>query len=383
MTDNQGWAGNDPYAAGQPAYGGYDAPPAAQAAPKTKQRGFGTTVLAGLLAGVLGGAGTFFVLDSTDAGSRISNPLPQSQANDSPPAQGSIAAVVENVLPVVVTIEVSAGNVGGSGSGFIVDDQGHIITNNHVIAPAVNGGDITVILSDGKAAAARLLGRNLSYDLAVLQIRESGLKPAALGNSDNVRVGDSAIAIGSPLGLSETVTSGIISALNRPVTAGGQGETAFINAIQTDAAINPGNSGGTLLHGVGEVIGVNSAIATLAGQESGSIGLGFAIPINQARRIADEIIATGTSTTPVIGVRIDQRYPGPGARLASVEPGGPAAEAGLQAGDVIVAVNGQAVADATEFIVALRSNAPGDTVTLTLQDGEEVEVTLAGREETS
>jgi putative serine protease PepD len=296
-------------------------------------------MLAGLLAGIVGGAGTFFVLDASDLGSSASvEPLPQSEADQSPPAEGSIAAVVERVLPVVVTIEAAAGNTGASGSGFIVDTDGHIITNNHVIAPALNGGTITVVLSDGSIEDASLLGRNTSYDLAVLQIEREGLAPASLGNSGNVKVGDAAIAIGSPLGLSETVTFGIISALDRPVTAGGQGETAFINAIQTDAAINPGNSGGPLLNGAGEVVGVNSAIATLAetGRESGSIGLGFAIPINQAVRIADEIIATGTSTTPVIGVTVDQNYSGPGARLASVERGGPADAAGLRSGDVVI-----------------------------------------------
>ncbi len=358
--------------------------PAAQ--PARRAPGLAVTMAVALLAGVLGGAGTYLLLDdgggSGGGGGRV-EPLPQADVDSSAPAEGSIAEVVERVLPVVVTIEVISGGSQTAGSGSIIDDAGHILTNNHVIAGAIEGAGITVVLQDGSNLNAELIGRNQSYDLAVVKVDHQGLSVAALGNSDNVRVGDTAIAIGAPLGLSETVTQGIISALDRPVTAGGVGEASFINAIQTDAAINPGNSGGPLMNARGEVIGVNSAIATLAdtGQESGSIGLGFSIPINQAKRIADEIIATGTSTTPVIGVTLDVRYTGEGARIASVEPGGPAADAGIAAGDVIVAVDGKAVANSTEFIVALRSNAPGDTVELTLETGETLEVTLEGRQE--
>ncbi len=352
--------------------------------PAKKRPGIGLTIGAALLAGVLGGAGAFWLLDSGDGGGggRV-EPLPQAEVDNSAPAEGSIASVVEQVLPVVVTIEVSSAGSGGSGSGIVIDTDGHILTNNHVIATAGDGGTISVVLADGTSTAGTLVGRNQSYDLAVVRINEGGLTAASLGNSDNVRVGDTAIAIGAPLGLSETVTQGIISALDRPVTAGGVGETSFINAIQTDAAINPGNSGGALLNARGEVVGVNSAIATLAGagQESGSIGLGFAIPINQAKRIADEIIATGTSTTPVIGVTLDLRYSGEGARIAQVEPGSAADKAGLKAGDIVVAVDGDPVANSTEFVVALRSNAPGDTVELTLDSGQKVDVTLDGRTE--
>ena len=409
VSDQQGWppppgsgssgvpGGNQgptptggPYPAGQPigqpvgansAYPSTDGQQTSTEPTKSGGPGLAATIGAALLAGLVGGAGAYFLLDSGAVGGSRVEPLSQAEVNDSPPAEGSIAAVVDEVLPSVVTIEVAAGSVGSSGSGFVIDDDGHVLTNNHVISPAVDGGSITVVLTDGTAVPANLIGRNDSYDLAVLQIEPGGLTVAALGNSDNVDVGDTAIAIGAPLGLSETVTSGIISALDRPVTAGGQGELAFINAIQTDAAINPGNSGGPLLNAGGEVVGVNSAIATLAGrgEESGSIGLGFSIPINQAKRIAEEIIATGTSTTPAIGVSVDLRYAGPGARIGSVEPGGPADEAGLQDGDVIVAVDGVPVADATEFIVALRSNTPGDTVELTLQEGGTVEVVLEGR----
>jgi putative serine protease PepD len=346
-------------------------------------RGLGFTLIVALLAGVLGGAGTYLMLrDDAASGGRV-EPLPQADVDESPPAEGSIAEVVERVLPVVVTVEAISRTTGGSGSGFILDDAGHILTNNHVISPAADGGTISVGLADVSGEPAALVGRNASYDLAVLRIDRTGLVAAALGNSDSVRVGDTAIAIGAPLGLSETVTQGIISALDSPVTAGGVGETAFISAIQTDAAINPGNSGGPLLNARGEVIGVNSAIATLAdrGQESGSIGLGFSIPINQAIRVADEIIATGASTTPVIGVTLDLSYNGEGARIGEVNPGGPADEAGLEPDDVVVAVDGEPVANSTEFVVVLRTNAPGDTVELTLADGSTVRVRLEGREE--
>ncbi len=421
MSDNPGWpvgSGGDPTdstgpdgsqypppasAAGLPPYpssgGGYGPPrgvssdqpitdpyasPSALSAPpaaKAGRGGFAVTLLAAVLAGVLGGAGAYYLLDDRSAGVQV-EPLSQADVDTSAPAQGSIAQVVERVLPAVVTIEVVAGNVGASGSGFIVDDS-HVITNNHVIDPAAEGGSITVVLADGSEERAQLVGRNSSYDLAVLEINRAGLTAAALGNSDNVRVGDTAIAIGAPLGLSETVTQGIISAKDRPVTAGGVGDAAFISAIQTDAAINPGNSGGPLLNGLGEVIGVNSAIATVAdiGGDAGNIGLGFSIPINQAKRIAEEIIASGTSTTPFIGVTLDLRYAGEGARIASVEPDGPAGGAGIEAGDVVVAVGGQSVANANEFVVVLRTNAPGDTVELTLDSGSTLEVDLEGREE--
>jgi putative serine protease PepD len=193
-------------------------------------------------------------------------------------------------------------------------------------------------------------------------------------------VGDAAIALGSPLGLQGTVTAGIVSALNRPVTAGGEGELAFINAIQTDAAINPGNSGGPLVDGNGAVIGINSAIAALGGSlggQVGNIGLGFAIPIDTAARIASELIATGSSSTPIIGVQLDMEYAGPGARVAGITDNGPASAAGLREGDVITALNGTPVVDSTDLIVDVRSLSPGEQVTLTVEsDGAEREVTL-------
>jgi putative serine protease PepD len=193
-----------------------------------------------------------------------------------------------------------------------------------------------------------------------------------------LQVGDTAIAIGSPLGLQGTVTSGIISALNRPVTAGGSGDAAYINAIQTDAAINPGNSGGPLVNGNGQVIGINSAIATMGqGGQSGSIGLGFSIPIDTAKRIAEEIIATGTSTTPIMGIELDMEYSGDGAKVTGVNAGGPAADGGVQIGDIVTTFDGQSIADSTALIVAIRANAPGDKVTLTVQrNGQTQDVTV-------
>ena len=234
--------------------------------------------------------------------------------------------------------------------------------------------------TDGRTSSARLIGDNPGYDLAVIKVDETDLPAVTLGSSGALQVGDTAIALGSPLGLQGTVTSGIVSALNRPVTAGGQGELAFINAIQTDAAINPGNSGGPLVDGNGAVIGINSAIASLGvgqGGQPGSIGLGFAIPIDTASRIASEIIATGTSETPIIGVSLDRGFSGPGARVAGVTDGGPAAAAGLGEGDVITQLNGALVVNSTDLIVDVRSLAPGEQVTLTVErDGQLREVTL-------
>jgi putative serine protease PepD len=297
-------------------------------------------------------------------------------------------------LPAVVSIAVRGSAARSTGSGFVIRQDGYVVTNNHVIEAAAQGGEIVLSFQDGSTAPATIVGRDPEYDLAVLKVDRTGLPILPLGNSDNVVVGDPVVAVGSPLGLSGTVTSGIVSALDRPVTAGGSGsgETSFINAIQTDAAINPGNSGGPLLNGGGQVIGVNSAIATLSGGEAaagGSIGLGFSIPVNQVKITAEQIIRTGRSTKPVIGVTLDLSYGGPGVRLrttssgegAGVVPGGPADQAGLRPGEVILEVDGRTVSGADEFIVALRSKQPGDTVTLTVSRGNDevdVVVTLAG-----
>ena len=296
----------------------------------------------------------------------------------SPPADGSIAAIAIALEPSVVQLNVSGSQGSGTGSGFILRSDGYILTNNHVASIADGGGSIKVVFNDGSKVDATLVGTNPGYDLAVVKVDKSGLPAVTLGSSSALQVGDTAIAIGSPLGLQGTVTSGIISALNRPVTAGGSGDAAYINAIQTDAAINPGNSGGPLVNGSGQVIGINSAIATMGqGGQTGSIGLGFSIPIDTAKRIAEEIIATGTSTTPIMGVELDMNYSGEGAKVTTVSAGGPAASGGVQTGDIVTKFDGQSIADATALIVAIRSHAPGDQVTLTVQrNGQTQDVTV-------
>ena len=296
----------------------------------------------------------------------------------SPPADGSIAAIAIALEPSVVQLNVSGSQGSGTGSGFILRSDGYILTNNHVASIADGGGSIKVVFNDGSKADATLVGTNPGYDLAVVKVDKSGLPAVTLGSSSALQVGDTAIAIGSPLGLQGTVTSGIISALNRPVTAGGSGDAAYINAIQTDAAINPGNSGGPLVNGSGQVIGINSAIATMGqGGQTGSIGLGFSIPIDTAKRIAEEIIATGTSTTPIMGVELDMNYSGEGAKVTTVSAGGPAASGGVQTGDIVTQFDGQSIADATALIVAIRSLAPGEQVTLTVQrNGQTQDVTV-------
>ena len=316
------------------------------------------------LAGYLVGKSVDGAQETTTAAPVLTEDSPVELPVDSEVVAG-IGSIARAVLPSVVSIEIEAGADSGSGSGFVVSEDGYIITNNHVAAPAANGGTLTVYLEDGRSAEAKIIGRNSSYDLAVLKVDLDSLQPIALGNSEDVSVGDMAIAIGAPLGLSGTVTAGIISSLDRPVTAGGSGELAYINAIQTDAAINPGNSGGPLINAAGQVIGVNSAIASLAPSfsgEAGSIGLGFAIPINSAKRIAEEIIQTGSARTPIIGVTLDTRYTGEGAKVSEVTADGPAEAAGIRPGDIITGINGRTTLDATELVVAVRSYAPGDVV---------------------
>jgi len=351
------------------------APPALPApAPRQPQRRglgvLGTIIVSTVTAVIVGGVaglGGYLVGSNGDQNARgTSNVVELPQVSGIADASTTdVAAIAEAVLPSVVSILIEAGNNSGSGSGFIVQSDGYILTNNHVAAPAANGGELTVVFEDGEKAVAKIVGRNTSYDLAVLKVDRTGLPAAVLGDSSAVRVGEVAIAIGAPLGLNGTVTSGIISSLDRPVTAGGSGELAFINAIQTDAAINPGNSGGPLLDARGRVIGINSAIATLAGVvggETGSIGLGFAIPINTAKRISEELIATGESQTPIIGVVLNTAYTGEGAEIREITPGGPAQKAGLRVGDVITGFNGRQVADSTELVVAIRSYAPGERI---------------------
>ena len=345
-------------------------------APKDKSRVgllITSAALIALFGGAVGGAVGYTVAESNSSSS-----ITVASGGSVTPVAGSIAAVAAAVQPSVVQLNVSGSQGEGTGTGFVVSSDGYIVTNNHVVGDAGNGGKIDVTFVDGSTATGKLVGANPGYDIAVVKVDRSDLTPLTIGSSDAVNVGDVAIAIGSPLGLQGTVTSGIISALDRPVTAGGRGDLAYINAIQTDAAINPGNSGGPLVNALGEVIGVNSAIATLGmGDASGSIGLGFSIPIDTAKRIVDELINTGTSQTPIIGVQLDTEFVGPGGAVAVVTPGSPADTAGLQEGDVITRVEGNLISDSTALIVAIRANAPGDEIELTvLRNGQTLTVPL-------
>ena len=327
-------------------------------------------LVVGLIAGTVGASstGSFFGRDVklVTSSSNIERPI------------GSVAEIAQRVLPSVVSIEAVVNNGGSTGSGFVIDSAGFILTNNHVIAEAVTGGgSISVRLNGGTKFAAKVVGRDISYDLAVLKISGARLKALQFGDSDNVAVGDSVIAIGSPLGLTGTVTLGIISAKNRAVTAGeSQSENSFINALQTDAAINPGNSGGPLVDSTGAVIGVNSAIASLGSSlnsRTGSIGLGFAIPINQARKTAQQLIDTGKATYPVIGISVDMNYSGNGALISktadAISQGSPAEKAGLKPGDIITKFDGREISSADELIVAIRSKNVRDRVEIIFTRG--------------
>ena len=282
-----------------------------------------------------------------------------------------VKSIASLVTPSVVSIKVVAAAGTGTGSGSIYKSDktsSFIITNNHVIEAAAVSGTITVELLNGDVVPAQIVGRDIAYDLAVIKINRGNLPTVTVGDSSKISVGESVVAIGSPLGLASTVTSGIISALNRPVTTGTIGSESFVNAIQTDAAINPGNSGGALLDSRGRIIGVNSAIATLSsGGASGSIGLGFSIPINEAKRVIDELIATGKSTRPVLGVFFDTTYTGTGAKIGRLSPNEGAEKAGIPAGSVITAIDGVKIADQVGAIVKIRSYAPGSTITVTVE----------------
>ena len=344
-------------------------------------------VISLVFGGTAGGALGYLAADFSNG---VSNSTSQVSETSKPvaitPATETVSQIVQNVKPSVVSIKAEGSSGSGTGSGFIYREDGYIVTNNHVAAPAINGGKLTVYLEDKTSFVAKLVGRNASYDLAVLKIDATGLKPVNIGDSNAINVGDLTVAFGSPLGLTGTVTSGIVSAINRPVTAGGADDQSFISAIQTDAAINPGNSGGPLVNGQGQVIGVNSAIATLGnGTQSGSIGLGFAIPINQAQRIVTEIIESGKSSTPIAGISIDSNFEGVGAKIAEVVANGPAASTDLKVGDIVTKINGEVVENSTELIVAIRRNNPGDTIVLIVKNSagneREVSVVLGSREE--
>ena len=303
-------------------------------------------------------------------------------ANRTPIVIGNTSSIDAKVIaslvtPSVVSIKVTTSSGGGNGSGSIYktsESTSYIVTNNHVVEGAASTGSITVELVSGDQYKATIVGRDANYDLAVLKINVGNLPEIAIGDSTKVSVGDPVLAIGSPLGLANTVTSGIISSLNRPVTTGSAGSESYVNAIQTDAAINPGNSGGALVDAQGRIIGVNSAIATLSsGGTSGNIGLGFSIPITEATRIIDEIIATGKSTRPVLGVFFDSTYTGIGAKISRLSAGEAAEKVGIPAGSIITAINGVKIPDTESAIVRIRSLVPGAsaTITVTLPTGGE------------
>ena len=340
----------------------------------TKSRGLGvggTVLVAAVTAAVVGvgaGFGGYLLGNQTDSSTSASAPasIVQDTAGQTPVQEGSIGAMVQKVLPSVVSILAEGKTQSGSGSGFVLRSDGYVLTNNHVVDLVKGGGKLSVVLTDGTKLKGEVVGTNPAYDLAVVKVDQGALPAVTLGNSDALHVGDAVVAIGAPLGLAGTVTSGIISALNRPVTTGDTNSTSFIDAIQTDAAINPGNSGGPLLNFNGQVIGINSAIASMAnGGETGNIGLGFAIPVNSAKRIAEEIIATGTSQTPVIGVSLDMNFAGPGAKVIKITGSGPAESAGIKLNDIITKIGDRVIDDATELVVAIREHAPGDAIKVT------------------
>ncbi|MET3962507.1 putative serine protease PepD [Marmoricola sp. OAE513] len=331
------------------------------------------SLVVGILGGAIGGA---LVADNKkdDPGvlqveRRTAAPLADDNA--------SVPAVAQKLLPSTVKIvaEYKGEAQGAAGSGWVFDEEGHVVTNNHVVAEAAeDDGPIDVIDQAGKHHKATVVGRSPVYDLAVLKVDDvAELPPVALGSADQMRVGETVIAVGSPLALSASVTSGIISALNRPVTTGDGDEASFINAIQTDAAINPGNSGGPLANLQGQVIGVNSAIATLgsSSQEGGNLGIGFAIPIEQVQVTVDQILRTGEAQYPVIGVTVKGNAKIDGAEVTEINSGTPAADSDLKVGDVITEVDGRPVTDQTDVVVAIRSHRVTDKVTLTIiRDGE-------------
>jgi putative serine protease PepD len=359
-------------------------------------------LLAALTALVVGGAagyGGSRLASQTETApqSSVAPPLPSATLAPSvpaspytpPPGQPNTVGVAKAVLPSTVMIQVGSGTGGGTGSGFVLDQQGRIMTNNHVVS-AGDSARIRVVFADGTRKTAELVGRSPSYDLAVIQVApDRRLTPIRIGDSAATEVGESVIAVGSPLGLPGTVTAGIVSAKNRPVvvnnSANADAASAYINAIQTDAPINPGNSGGPLIDSQARVIGVNSAILTLGAtrEQSGSIGLGFAIPINQAMNIGQQLIRRGKATYPVIGANVSNNESEDGVQLSGVDVSGPAADAGLQVGDVVTSIDGQRVGTMQELIVNIRTRRPGERVTLGYRRGgvdRQAVVILGGKE---
>jgi len=403
-------------------------PPPQLGVPRKRSRAGGLAVgalaIAVVSAGIGGAAGSVIEhngqLPIASDGTSLGGAAPSLPAANAP--VGTVEQVAAKVVPSVVMIETDLGRQSEEGSGIILSSDGLILTNNHVVATAANPGHpappregggprepdgprepggprepdsdraggtpkTTVTFSDGRTAEFTVVGADPTTDIAVVRVQgASGLTPISLGSSANLRVGQPVMAVGSPLGLEGTVTTGIVSALNRPVSTTGEtgNQNTVLDAIQTDAAINPGNSGGALVNMSGQLVGVNSAIATLGGDsadaQSGSIGLGFAIPVDQAKRIADELIKTGTASHASLGVQVTNDKGTPGAKVVEVVPNGAAAAAGLPSGVVVTKVDDRTVNSADALVAAVRSKAPGEKVTLTFKDPsgdtKSVQVTL-------
>jgi putative serine protease PepD len=356
-------------------------------------------------AGIGGGVALLAQPDRPSATSSLNGAAPGMPVASLP--AGSVEQVAAKVVPSVVKLEVDLGRQSEEGSGIILSSDGLILTNNHVVSAAQGGtggspgpgvppvpaggadSQTKVTFADGRSAPFTVVGTDPSSDIAVVRAKGvTGLTPITIGSSANLRVGQDVVAVGSPLGLEGTVTTGIISALNRPVAAGGdvKNQNTVLDAVQTDAAINPGNSGGALVNMNGELVGVNSAIATLGGDsdgqqaQGGSIGLGFAIPVDQAKRIADELINDGSASHASLGVQVGNDATTDGARIVEVTGGGAAAAAGLPSGVVVTKVDDRVISSADALVAAVRSRAPGDRLTLTYLDQagkpQTVEVTL-------
>lgn len=333
-------------------------------------------LVSALVAGLLGAAlGIRFGGDERRSAQNLLDAIPAPR-----PAPDSLAGVAHLVLPSVVTIRVAVDGGTALGSGFVATPSGHVITNDHVISGG--SGLATVIFDDGSTAQAELVGADPESDVAVLHVlQRNDLAAARMGNSDLVAVGDQVMAFGSPLALRGTVTAGIVSAIDRPISTGtSHGATRYYAAIQTDAAINHGNSGGPLVDAAGRVIGINAVIKSLADDEqtAGNIGLAFAIPINHARRVASEIIQTGHAQRTVIGAELDEvtRGPAGGVRLRDVTAAGPAAQAGLRGGDLVLTFNGKPLSEPADLIALVRKTAPGEVVPVTYKRGSTSENVL-------
>ncbi|MFD8485221.1 S1C family serine protease [Streptomyces sp. NPDC048405] len=357
-------------------------------------------LIAALVAGGLGG-GLGYTLARNNDGNGSTTVSASDTGGSVKRDAGTVAGVAAKALPSTVTIQAEGSNgEGGTGTGFVFDKEGHIVTNNHVVAEAVDGGKLSATFPDGKKYDAQVVGHAQGYDVAVIKLENapSDLNPLPLGDSDKVAVGDSTIAIGAPFGLSNTVTTGIISAKNRPVASSdgsADSKASYMSALQTDASINPGNSGGPLLDAQGNVIGINSAIQSSSNGsfgtgQAGSIGLGFAIPINQAEFVAQQLIENGKPVYAKIGASVSLEETTNGAKLTEqgvggsdpVEKGGPADDAGLKPGDVITKLDDRVIDSGPTLIGEIWTHKPGDEVTVTYERGGKqhtTEVTLGSK----